>query len=371
MAMSSHRSPEDFRPDWVSPPGESIADLLEERGWSQTSFAERMEYTEKHVSLLINGKAALTEEAAFRLEKVTGIAAGFWLTREAHFREALGRVEEEKTLASESDWLKELPIRHMLDNHWIKRYSDPGAQVAECLRFFGVASPNAWRTSYREPVAAFRSSKRFVIDPAATSTWLRHGEREAAGIETRPFDKAAFKASLMLIRPLASEPNPEVFVPKLTEFCAAVGVAVVFASAPKGCPISGATKWLSPSKALLMLSLRHKTNDHLWFSFFHEAGHLLLHGKRMLFIDGEGGLDDELEEEANRFARDVLIPPSFGEALSTLAKTEAEIVRFARAVGIAPGIVVGRMQKQGLLEWGTKLNHLKEKYTFKIEDVAD
>jgi len=369
MATLSRQSIGDFRPDWISPPGDSIADLLEERGWSQTSFAERMEYTEKHVSLLINGKVALSEEAAFKLEKVTGIPAGFWLTREAHYREALGRAGEEKTLAKESDWLKELPIKHMLDNRWIERCSNPGAQVAECLRFFGVASPNAWLTSYKEPLAAFRASKRFTMDPAATSTWLRQGEREASSIETQPYDKAAFKSSLTLIRSLVSESDPQTFVPRLTEYCAAVGVAVVFASAPKGCPVSGATKWLSPTKALLMLSLRHKTNDHLWFSFFHEAGHLILHGKRMMFIDGDGGFDDELEEEANRFARDVLIPPSYADALSTLPTTEADIVRFARSVGIAPGIVVGRMQKQGLLEWSTRLNHLKEKYSFNVGET--
>ncbi len=369
--MSFSQSLEDLRPDWVSPPGDSIADLLEERGWNQTSFAERMEYTEKHISLLINGKAALTEETAFRLEKVTGIKAGFWLTREAQHREAVGRIEEEKVLARESDWLKELPLRHMLDHRWIDRHSDPGAQVAECLRFFGVASPNAWRTSYMEPVAAFRASKRFAIDPAATSTWLRQGEREAAGIDTQPFDRAAFKASLTSMRSLASEADPDVFVPKLTQACAAVGVAVVLAGAPKGCPVSGATKWLSPTKALLMLSLRHRTNDHLWFSFFHEAGHLLLHGKRMLFIDGEGALDDEQEEEANRFARDVLIPSSHSGALRTLPKTEHEVVRFAHTVGIAPGIVVGRMQKEGFLEWKTRLNHLKEKYRFKVADSEE
>ena len=368
MAMPTPSSLKAFRPDWVSSPGESIADLLEERGWNQTSFAERMEYTEKHISLLINGKAALTEETAFKLEKVTGIDAGFWLTREAQYREALGRIEEEKSLTKEIDWLKELPIRHMLALHWIDSYENPGAQVAECLRFFGVASPNAWRSSYREPVAAFRASKSFSLDAAATCTWLRQGEREAANIPTQPFDKAAFKSSLSFIRSLTNEPNPEEFVPKLTEFCAAVGVAVVFAAAPKGCPVSGATKWLSPTKALLMLSLRHKTNDHLWFSFFHEAGHLILHGKRMLFIDGDGALDDQHEDEANRFARDVLIPPSHAGTLKTLDNTEDDVLRFARSVGIAPGIVVGRMQKDGQLEWKTRLNHLKEKYSFRSLD---
>src|SRR5260221_3979167 len=101
--MSSRHLPEELRTDWVSPPGETIADLLEERGWNQTSFAERMEYTEKHISLLINGKAPLTEETAFKLEQVTGLAAGFWLTREAQDREAVGPAGDEETLASGSD----------------------------------------------------------------------------------------------------------------------------------------------------------------------------------------------------------------------------------------------------------------------------
>src|SRR4051812_7079127 len=103
-----------FRPDWVSPPGDTLADLLCERGWSQSSFAERTGYTEKHVSLLINGKASITEEAALKFERVLGSTAGFWLSREAHYREALARAEEERQLEKESAWLKELPLKHML-----------------------------------------------------------------------------------------------------------------------------------------------------------------------------------------------------------------------------------------------------------------
>jgi HTH-type transcriptional regulator/antitoxin HigA len=360
--MLARQPIDDIRPDWTSPPGDTISDLLEEQGWNQSSFADRMGYTEKHVSLLINGKAPITEETAFKLEKVTSIAAGFWLSREAQYREALGRVEEERALAREAPWLKELPLKHMLEHNWVRRCPNAGAQVAECLQFFGVASTKAWRTSYQEPIAAFRASKSFSIDSAAAATWLRQGERKAASIEAQPFDRNKFRSSLHDIRALARETDPQVFVPKLTEICAASGVVVVFASAPKGCPVSGATKWITPTKALLMLSLRHKTNDHLWFSFFHEAGHLLIHGKRMMFIDVEGNLDDEQEEEANRFSREILIPPTYNNALATLARQEDAVVQFAHIVGIAPGIVVGRMQKEHLLDWN-QLNHLKVKYT--------
>ena len=358
--------PSPFRPDWTSPPGETLADILEDRGWSQTEFAERTGYTEKHVSLLINGKASITEATALKLELVMGNPAAFWLSREARYREALARADEEKLLEKEGPWLKKLPLKHMLKSGWIRHRASVGAQVAECLRFFEVASVKAWETRYQEPMAAFRSSKKYSIDPAPTGAWFRQGERVASTIKCKPFDKTAFKNSLAVIRMLSNETDPDIFVPKLTEICAQVGVAVVFEPAPPGCPVSGATKWLSPTKALLMLSLRHKSNDHLWFSFFHEVGHILLHGKKLMFIDMEKMLTDEHEDEANRFSRDILIPPALAIKLMELPPSQAEVIAFAKQAQIAPGIVVGRLQNQGLLRW-SQLNHLKVLYRWKHE----
>jgi HTH-type transcriptional regulator/antitoxin HigA len=209
------------------------------------------------------------------------------------------------------------------------------------------------------------SSKRYSIDPAAAATWLRQGERSAASIECEPYKKSKFKQSLIDIRKLTNETDPTVFVTQLVQICAKCGIAVVFEPAPKGCPVSGATKWLSPTKALLMLSLRHRSNDHLWFSFFHEAGHLLVHGKRMMFIEVAGMLSDEQEDEANRFARDMLIPPALGMRLSELQTHETDVLRFAKEAAIAPGIVVGRMQNEQLLPWN-KLNHLKVRYKWGV-----
>ena len=128
----------------------------------------------------------------------------------------------------------------------------------------------------------------------------------------------------------------------------------------KGCPVSGATRWLSPDKALLMLSLRHATNDHLWFAFFHEAGHLLLHGKKMVFLESKG-LDDVHEQQADKFACDLLIPPDYAKQLVFLEKNYAAVKQFAAEVGVAPAIVVGRMQKEGYLPWKL-LNKCKVRY---------
>ena len=310
-----------FRPDWVSPPGDTIVDLLEEHGWTQVELAKRTGYTTKHISQLINGKAPISEDTAIKLERVLGGNARFWMTREAHYRESLAREREKKALQSDAAWLKKLPLKDMICFKWIREFADKGEQVAECLRFFGVASVAAWEREHADPRAAFRASSKFAKDGSAIAAWLRQGERRAAEIACKPFDRAAFKKVLLGLRALTTESDPVVFIPRLVETCAAAGVAVVFEPAPRGCPASGATRWLTPRKALLMLSLRHKTNDHLWFSFFHEAGHLLLHGKRMRFIDFEDFGDGKEEEEANEFAKDLLIPPKLATKLKSLPKT--------------------------------------------------
>ena len=90
-----------FAPDWASPPGDTIVDLIEERGWTQAELAERLGYSARHVSRLVQGKVALTEDAALRLEPLLGANAGFWLTREARYRERAVRL---KAARFHADW---------------------------------------------------------------------------------------------------------------------------------------------------------------------------------------------------------------------------------------------------------------------------
>jgi len=352
-----------FQPDWVSPPGDTVADLLEEKGWSQAEFAQRCGYTTKHASLLINGKASITEDAALKLERVLGGSARFWLVREAQYRETIARQNEFEALAEQVDWLKQIPLADMIKFGWVKKYAHKGQQVAECLQYFGVSSVDVWQRQYTEPLAAFKASEKFAKDGAAVSAWLRYGERCASEMACNVFDKAQFKEALIELRALTLESDPDVFIPRLVEVCAGAGVAVVFAPTPKGCPVSGATRWLSPDRALLMLSLRHKTNDHLWFAFFHEAGHLLLHGKRIVFLE-TNGLDGEHEREADQFASNLLIPPNYAKQLAYIDRTYASVKRFANEVGVAPAIVVGRLQKEGYLSWNM-LNKCKVHYQWK------
>jgi Zn-dependent peptidase ImmA (M78 family) len=133
--------------------------------------------------------------------------------------------------------------------------------------------------------------------------------------------------------------------------------------------VSGATKWLSPSKALIILSLRGKSDDKLWFTFFHEAGHLLKHGKSLTFLDilGQDGLNPLEEAEADTFARDFLLPSAdYNAFLNQRSFSASSIRHFAKAQRVAPGIVVGRLQFDKRLPW-THHSSLKAKYRWPHE----
>ena len=267
------------------------------------------------------------------------------------------------------EWLKVLPLKDMIRFGWLRKVPDKAQQVHECLRFFAVSSVAAWRAQYQQPVAAYRAAARLTRTPEAVSAWLRQGERLAEDVRCADYGKAPFEQALAAIRRLTLERRPAHFLPELQRLCAQAGVAVVIAPAPAGCPVSGATKWLGPNKALIILSVRAKSDDKLWFTLFHEAGHLIKHGKSLTFLDilGEDGLHPEEEAEADAFARDWLLPPAAYRRFVERSRFSAAAVRaFALEQGIAPGVVVGRLQFDGHLPW-THLNDLKVKYVWAHE----
>lgn len=351
-----------FTPDWlVLPPGATISDILEERGWTQKELASRLDFTPKHVNLLIKGKAAINEETALKLERVLGSTVGFWLSREARYREALTRRHEFTALKPYVGWLKQLPVSDMIRFGWVDCCSDKPQQVAACLRFFGVASVEVWEEKWMRNLAAFRSPTIQEKHKGAVAAWIRACECQAQTVFCQPYDAQKFKEILCEARKLTREQNIEILIKTLKKLCAEAGVALSVVPAPKGCPAHGATCWLAPDKALLMLSDRYKTNDQFWFSFFHEAAHILHHAKKIFYIDTEGQLGTEEEAEANYFATHTLIPAELVKHIQQIPRDFDSIKKFARSLDIAPGIVVGRMQNDGLIPWKSALNSLKTK----------
>lgn len=354
-----------YLPDRVSPPGETLLETLEALGMSQADLAERTGRPRKTINEIIKGKAAITAETALQLERVLGIPAGFWINRERQYQESKARREEADRLIVDKAWLRRFPVREMARWGWITRHKEAVQQLRELLNFFGVASPRQWESIWAEACVSFRKSPAFECSVEALTAWLRRGELEARSINANPYNAERFRQVLVEARKLTGEP-PERFQPELTQLCAGAGVVVLFIPEIPRIRASGATRWISPTKALIQLSLRYKTDDHLWFTFFHEAGHILLHGKRDVFIEGMEH-SDSYEDEANRFASDFLIPrTSLQEFMRRGDRSKRAIVRFARQLGIAPGIVVGRLQHDEYIP-PSHCNDLKQHFIWAIE----
>jgi len=297
----------EYRPDFVSPPGETLLEVLEERGITQAELALRMGRPTKTINEIIHGKAMITPATAIQLERALGIPAEFWNSFERRYRESLAQQEDHRKLEQDADWLERVPWRSMVKKGWIRRWPSRADQLREILQFFGVASPTAWHDVCGRSVY-YRRAPSFKSDPAAVAAWLRQGQREAATIDCAPYDNR-FRNLLPELRSLTLS-DPRDYSRQLVERCAAVGVAVVFVPELPGTRLCGAAQWLSGEKALIQLSLRYKTEDSLWFSFFHEAGHVVLHGRRDVFVDFLGADEDARETEANQFAASMLIPPA-------------------------------------------------------------
>ncbi len=348
-----------YLPRRVSPPGGTLLDLLEERGMAQTELADRTGLTPKTINEIVKAKAPITPDTALKFERSLGVPADFWLVREQQYQEWLARSRSEEEQARAVDWLARLPVSRLLKRGLVARARSKGEQVGELLRFFGVASPEAWFEVYASPQAAFRRSSAFEFDVGATAAWLRIGELQAQSIRCGPFSAAHFRLALGAAVPLTRKPFTDA-AEELRRSCAAAGVAVAFVPGIEGCRAAGVARWLSPAKALIQLSDRHKTEDHLWFTFFHEAGHILLHGKKNVFMDDGGGKSNE-EKEADRFAQDALVPPrEYAGFLAgvTESLSASALEAFAARVGVAPGIIVGRLHHERALPF-TRLNELK------------
>jgi addiction module HigA family antidote len=347
MANDIHN---DYYPDYAVPPGMTLQETLDGLGMKQTDLAMRAGLSRKTVNQIINGHAALTPEVALKLEMVTGVPARLWNNLEAHYRDTLERLKLHERMALHIPWAKKFPISEMMERGVVALRDNAADQVIEVLRFFGVASPDEWENQWSQIQATYRISPSHPPDSGALAAWFCEGKRRAQSTETRTYDPSLFRAVLERARSLTREP-PQVFQHGLVEDCAGGGVAVVFVPEYKGTCAHGATYWLSPDKAMILLSLRYKWADIMWFSFFHEAGHLLLHSKKRTYIEVTPNESAE-ESEADCFAQEKLIPDAELERLRQSGSySPVTIKAFADDVGVSPGIIVGRLQHERLIPY--------------------
>lgn len=354
-----------YQPDYAVPPGYLLEEYLEARGFSQAEFARRCGRSPKLISEIIAAKAPIEPRTALEFERVLGMDASIWLGMESEYRLHLAREAEASAQAAESAWVKAFPVGELVKRGCLPRAESRTEAVAHLLAFFNVASVEAWNAKHLTERAAYRHSPSFESRPEALATWLRLGELEAEKQDCPDYDRKAFVTALESIRSFTVR-DPEEALAEAKSRCNNAGVALARVEALPRAAVSGAAWWRSPKKPVIALSLRHRTDDHLWFSFFHEAAHLLLHSKKRVFVEGKPVTMDESpdqreELEADQWAADFLVPPtSWGHFVAGFRRSRAEVREFAERLAIAPSIVVGRLQHEGHLPH-THLNSLRVK----------
>jgi addiction module HigA family antidote len=85
-----------YTPDFISPPGETLAEILEEKNMSQSELAQRMGRPKKTINEIIKGKAEITIDTSLQIQLVLGTPASFWIERERLYRESLiNQIDED------------------------------------------------------------------------------------------------------------------------------------------------------------------------------------------------------------------------------------------------------------------------------------
>ncbi len=355
-----------YRPDYAVAPGSVLAERLAAHGLSQAELARRCGRSPKLISDIIAGKASLEPETALQLERVLAVGAHIWLGMESDYRLHRTRLADDERIQDSVAWVRRFPVKEMGKRRLIAVTTGKGS-VSELLSFFGVASVSAWKDRYGKVAVAYRHSPSFESNRDAFAVWHRTVEVRAAKQECAEYDKKAFYESLMGIRQLTRTWSPGA-LPKSQALCNSAGVALAVVKPFSGMRLSGAAWWPSARNPVIALTARHKTDDQLWFSMFHEAAHILLHGKRRVFIDEPRGSDDAMEDEANRWAANFLIPQPMWRQFVGQEDLGCDAVRrFADDQGIPPGIVVGRLQHEKRVPWNSNLNSLKTKLRWSDE----
>jgi HTH-type transcriptional regulator/antitoxin HigA len=352
-------------PDVAISPGETLAETLEVRGMSQVDLARRMGRPTQMVNEIVRGGKEITAETALQLESVLGTPAHVWTRLEADYRFVKARLTQREELKKERPLAGKCPYAQMAKLGWVARTGDRTRRVQELLSFFGVASLRQMPQAFS---VAYRRSAKLKASAEALAAWLRQGEREAERIDAAPFDEAGLYESLGTLRGLTRS-SPAEFVPQLRRILAEHGVVLVFVPHLPRTGAHGATRWLG-NKAVVQMSLRYAWGDIFWFTLFHELGHVLRHSRREIFVEGEDASTrmSPAEVEADRFAADVLIPPVDHRQLTAQRTFSASSIQdFADAIGVAPSIVVGRLQHDGLIEH-SELNWLRPRFEFKSAD---
>lgn len=341
-----------YFPHSVPHPCETLVEKLDEIGMGPKEFAVRTGKPEKTISAVLSGDSSITPEMAVMFENVLKIPARFWLENQRQYDEYVARKKRTTVIEEAVEWAKCFPYAQMAKFGWVAASRNVEEKVEELFRFFGVSGQKAWENYYFEQKLklSFRISLKHTSEPYAVSAWLRQGELLASAMKVASYDERKFDGGLPAIKNLMAE-QPRNFFPQLQALCAEAGVKLLYIPCLPKAPVSGSSRWVNDTP-LIQLSARYKQNDRFWFTFFHEAGHILMHGKKYISLENIGfsDADPEKEQEANDFAEEwTFSKEQEKEVRAALPLDEDGIIEFANKFNTHPAMIIGRLQHLDLI----------------------
>ena len=355
---------------YVTPPGDTLLETLEALGMSQVELERRTGINKKTINQIIKGKEPITQNTSLALEKVLKVPAHFWMNLECRYREHLAKAEQAESMKLHAEWVRTFPYPELARLSFLPAATKIGEKATNLLEFFGVSDPKGWEQTYgtMDLELSFRQSTHVQQKRGAISAWLRKGELQAEQCSPQDFDETKFKEAIHQIRSLTCK-SPDAFIPEMKKLCAEAGVLYILVPELSGMGISGVMRWYR-GRPMIQQCLRFKGNDQFWFTFFHEAKHVLQKRKKDIFIEGKNAQheDQAREDEANRFSGNLLIPEddwkSFLEQFQN--PKSSEIKAFANQIDLHPGIVVGRLMREEILAYSHPARHLISKYVWSV-----
>ena len=257
-------------------------------------------------------------------------------------READLDTSEILGIFSETSTCKEMIRRGWLNTSRLKdekRLREIVSGLEELL-FLPLSAPELFR-------GAAKLTAQNLTGQLAVLAWLAQVRRTASETDAAPFDYSSLTSEA--IRELVQLSRYDDGPLRAEQWLRSVGIPVVIMSSLPGMKLDGVSSTVD-SCPFIALTIRYDRVDSFWFTLLHEIGHVLLHLRDDLdqvFLDDldESSQDDELEAEANAFARDSFVPRHVWRRSDAFKLgTKRAIEELADKLRIHPAIIAGRIR---------------------------
>ncbi len=328
-------------------PGYHIHAIADDLGMSQKELAARLGITEKSLSCLLHEKSRMTLDVAERLYAVFGISVQTWMNMQTSYELHKRQIAEAKALDEQVSVLCSIEYGYFAKLENMRKKQDSRERVVSLCNWLQIAdlrmlhNPNAF--------ANYRTATKSAMDGNKLSTcaWLCYAMAKARSITTAEFSLPGLKKIIPELKKLMTKPLKDAINEAKTHL-ANCGIAFLVLPYMKNTNVNGAVTWFTAKKAAIIINDWRKSADFFWFTFFHEIGHVLQQKHKLMLISCDLPDDEELEKDANDFANNLLMPDY--DSFVSNSHTLGGIRRKACELGILPGMLAGRMARDGYIE---------------------